>query len=393
MQQMPIERTCPFSPPPEYARLRAETPIAKVGLPRGEAWAISTHEGVRQMLTDPKFSSSRQNPKFPLLVDAPPPPDDFKPSLIVMDPPQHGPARRAVLGEFTLKRINAMRPRIQQIVDDCLDEMLSGPKPTDLVAALSLPVPSLVICDLLGVPYADHEFFQTNSHKMVGYSVDPHERMAAIGELRNYLDDLVSGKEAQPTDDLLGRQILKQREAGTADHDDLVGLAFLLLVAGHETSANMISLGTLALLENPEQLDVIRNDPSKTPGAVEELLRYFTIAESAALRVAVEDTEIGGTVIHAGEAVIGLTQAANRDPQVFDDPDTLNVERSARGHLAFGFGAHQCLGQNLARLELQIVFDALVSRVPGLALATSPDKLSFKNDASIYGLYELPVTW
>jgi cytochrome P450 len=393
MPQLPIERTCPFSPPADYARLRENAPIVKAKLPRGEAWAVSRHEDIRQMLTDPKFSSSRQNPNFPMLVDAPPPDDDFNPSLIVMDQPEHGPARRAVLGEFTLKRINALRPRIQQIVDECIDEMLAGPKPVDLVQALSLPVPSLVICDLLGVPYTDHDFFQASSLKMVGYAVDPYERMAAIGELRTYLDELITSKEADPTDDLLGRQILKQRETGAIDHEALVGLAFLLLVAGHETTANMISLSTLALLENPDQLAVVTGDPGKTLNAVEELLRYFTIAESAALRVAVEDTEIGGTTIRAGEAVVGLTHAANRDPRVFDQPDVFDVDRGARHHLTFGFGAHQCLGQNLARLELQIVIDTLFARIPGLALATSVDELSFKSDATIYGLYELPVTW
>ncbi len=202
----------------------------------------------------------------------------------------------------------------------------------------------------------------------------------------------MSSKEASPTDDLLGRQITKQRETGEGDHEDLVSLAFLLLVAGHETTANMISLGTVALLENPEQLAAIVADPSRTPAAVEELLRYFSIVDAATSRTARADVEIGGVLIREGEGVVALGWSANRDPDAFADPDVLDIERGARHHVAFGYGAHQCLGQNLARMELQIVFDTLLRRIPGLRLASAVDELPFK-DANVYGLHELPVTW
>jgi cytochrome P450 len=390
----PMQRTCPFSPPVEYSELREKTPIARALLPSGQhAWLVTRHADVRAVLTDPRFSSDRRHPDFPRMIKFPQRGSNFTPSLIGMDPPEHGPARRAVVGEFTVKRIQALRPRIQEIVNDCLDAMLAGPRPVDLVQALSLPVPSLVICELLGVPYADHDFFQSRSKLLFSRTTSPQTRQGGIDELRSYLDDLVTGKEREPSEDLLGRQVLRQRETGTEDHAALVSLAFLLLIAGHETTANMISLGTVALLENPEQLAIIKADPGKTPAAVEELLRYFTIVDTATSRLALEDVELGGVHIRAGEGVIALGNAANRDPEAFDDPDALDVERGARHHVAFGFGAHQCLGQNLARTELQIVFDTLFRRIPELRLATTVGDLPFKDDVVIYGLHALPVTW
>jgi cytochrome P450 len=390
----PVPRTCPYSPPAEYRELQERTPISRVTLPSGAtAWALTRHEDIRAMLADPRFSSDRNHPGFPLLVERRARPSRLRPSLISMDPPVHGPARRAVVGEFTVRRMEALRPRIQEIVDGHLDQMLSGSGPADLVQALSLPVPSLVICELLGVLYADHDFFQSRSSTLLRRSAPPAERQRAADDLTSYLDELVSQKEETGADDLLGRQIAKQRQDGPAGHDELVGLAFLLLLAGHETTANMISLGTVALLEHPDDIEAIRQDPAKTPGMVEELLRYFTIAELATSRVATEDVEIGGVIIRAGEGVVTLGNAANHDPDVFSHPDQLDIERGARHHVAFGFGPHQCLGQNLARIELQVVFDTLFRRVPGLRLAAPVEDLPFKDDGSVYGLYSLPVTW
>jgi cytochrome P450 len=389
-----MPRTCPFSPPAQYEELREQAPVCRVMLPSGDvAWALSRHEDIRAMLCDPRFSSDRSHPRFPLLIGVRPARNDFRFSLIAMDPPEHGPARRAVVGEFTVKRLEALRPRIEQIVRERLDTMLAGRRPTDLVQALALPVPSLVICELLGVPYADHGFFQSRSSTLLRRTFPTAERLRARDELRSYLDDLVRQKEKSPTDDLLGRQITRQRDTGTGDHDELVSLAILLLIAGHETTANMISLGTVALLRHPKTLAAIREDPSKTPDAVEELLRYFTIAELAVSRVTTADVEIGGVVIPAGEGVIALAHAANRDPGAFSRPDELDIGRTARHHLSFGFGAHQCLGQNLARTELRAVFDALFQRVPTLRLAARVEDLRFKDDATVYGIYELPVTW
>ncbi len=386
---LPITRGCPYAPPDEHRRLQQEEPISRVTLPSGmTVWALTRHEDVRAMLTDPRFSSDRRNPNFPLLLEGQRLNTDFVPSLIGMDPPEHGPARREVVGEFTVKRMAALRPRIQEIVDEHIDAMLAGPRPTDLVKALSLPVPSLVICELLGVPYDDHDFFQARSSLLLSRTASPEDRKRAVDELREYLGGLILAKERAPADDLLSRQLAK-----SDDHEELKSLAFLLLVAGHETTANMISLGTMTFLDRPEDIRTIHEDPSKTPSAVEELLRYFTIAEIATSRVAVADTEINGVTIREGEGVVALGNTANRDPETFDRPDELDLERGARNHLAFGFGAHQCLGQNLARMELQIVFDTLFRRIPGLRPAVPLDTLPFKDDANVYGIHEFPVTW
>ncbi|HEX3786214.1 MAG TPA: cytochrome P450 [Pseudonocardiaceae bacterium] len=394
--EFPLARTCPFAPPEEYQQIRDEHPVTKVGLPDGrQAWVVTKHEHVRQVLNDRSFSADRFHPDFPTLVAGAAAfrrPDTER-SIIAMDAPEHGPARKAVLGEFTVRRMEALRPRIQQIVDELIDTLLAGPKPVDLVRALSLPVPSLVICELLGVPYTDHDFFQANTAKMINRLVDPDQRRVAFDNVRDYMDELITRKEADPPDDLLGRQIVKLRAEGTYRHGALVSMGFLLLLAGHETTANMISLGTVALLENPDQLAALRADPAITLDAVEEMLRYFTIVDAATARLCVADVEIGGVRIRAGEGVLALGYAANRDPAAFESPDEFDVGRGARHHVAFGFGPHQCLGQNLARMELQIVFDTLVRRIPGLTLAAPVDDLPFKGDAAIYGLYGLPVTW
>jgi cytochrome P450 len=314
--------------------------------------------------------------------------------MISMDGEEHTATRRAVLGEFTMKRLNAMEPRIQAMVDGFVDDILATEqRPVDLVQALSLPVPSLVICELLGAPYTDHDFFQSRTATAIRRSEPPEARQRAFLELRAYLDELITRKESEPGDDLFSRLIAKQRVDGTLDHASLVSMAFLLLGAGHETTANMISLGVIGLLNHPDQLAKITADPAKTPMAVEELLRYFSIADTVASRFATEDVQIGDVTIKAGDGVVVSGLSADWDPAVFPNPGELDIDRGARHHIAFGFGPHQCLGQNLARMELRIVFDTLFRRIPGLRLAKPVDDIPFKTDAGLYGAYELPVTW
>ncbi|MGW0201223.1 cytochrome P450 [Nonomuraea sp. NPDC003201] len=395
--KLPVERGCPFAPPTVYERLREQAPINKVRLTSGsEAWWVSGHEEGRAVLADGRFSSDKRKDGFPLYTLDAATLQQLRsqpPLMLGMDGAEHSAARRQVIGEFTVKRLAALRPRIQDIVDHFIDDLLATDRqPVDLVQALSLPVPSLVICELLGVPYTDHDFFQSRTTMMVRRT-SLEERRRAFAELRAYIDDLVTRKESESGDDLFSRQIARQRQEGALDHEGLVSLAFLLLTAGHETTANMISLGVVALLTHPQQLALITADPDKTPIAVEELLRYFAIADGVASRLATEDVEIGGASIKAGEGVIVSTLSANWDPTAFKNPADLDVERGARHHLAFGFGPHQCLGQNLARMELQIVFDTLFRRIPTLRLATPAEDLPFKTDAVIYGVHELPVTW
>ena len=386
-------RTCPLHDS-ETLSTSEPGPVVQVTLRSGQqVWVASRHRDIRAMVTDPRFSANRIHPNVPSPYGRRLRQDNPRLSIISMDEPEHGPARRAVVPEFTHKRLAKLAPRIQQIVNEHIDAMLAGPRPADLVVALALPVTSLVICELLGVPYEDHDFFQTRTQKQVSRTISMDEARAARKDLESYMDDLVRRKEEDPGDDLIGRQIRQQRAQGEVDHEELVALALLLLVAGHETTANMISLGTVALLEHPEQLAKLRADSSKTPAAVEELLRYFSVAEFAASRVAAADTEVGGVRVRAGEGVLALNLAANRDPDVFPDPDRLDIERGSRNHLAFGYGPHQCLGQHLARLELQIVFDTLFARIPTLRLAVPAAELPVKADAAVYGLHKVPVTW
>jgi cytochrome P450 len=297
-----------------------------------------------------------------------------------------------VIPPFTVKRVAAMRPRVQEIVDDQLGKMLAGPKPADLVEEFALPVPSLVICELLGVPYADHDFFQANSKTILHQEATPEERSAAVVALAGYLNTLIGERLADPSEDMLSG-LTDRIRSGEVTREEATQIGVLMLLAGHETTANMIALGTIALLEHPDQLAMLRADPELATSAVEELLRYLTIAHGGRRRAALADITIAGETIRAGEGMILVNESGNRDPAVFADPDRLDIRRDARSHLAFGFGVHQCVGQPLARLELQVVYETLFRRAPNLALATEVDRIPFKHDGFVYGVYELPVTW
>jgi cytochrome P450 len=296
---------------------------------------------------------------------------------------------------FTFRRVEALRPTIQKITDEHIDAMLAGPRPADIVTALALPVPSLVISELLGVPYEDHEFFQ--HHATVGldrYATAEQTAQHTAG-LAKYLIKLVDAKLENPAEDAVS-DLAERVKAGEIDRREAAQLGTGLLIAGHETTANMIGLGVLALLESPEQRAVIHDadDPKVIANAVEELLRYLSIIQNGQRRIALEDIEIGGALIRAGEGIIIDLAPANWDAQAFPEPDRLDLHRPDAGqHVAFGYGRHQCVGQQLARAELQIVFATLFRRIPSLRLATTIDQIPFKHDRLAYGVYELPVTW
>ncbi|HEX3784197.1 MAG TPA: cytochrome P450 [Pseudonocardiaceae bacterium] len=393
----PLPRSCPLEPADDYVLLREQRPIAKVDLPTGQtAWLVTNHADVRKLFTDPRISSDRTHPNFPLrtLIEA-----DLRQSfsgaskaLIGLDLPEHKAPRRMLVNEFTVHRLNALKPRIQQVVDELIDAMLAKGPDADLVEDLALPVPSLVICDLLGVPYSRREFFHERTQIRLLPASTAEERAVASQELRAYMDELIAEKEKTPTDDLLGRLIERNRETEVFTRDLLVGMAQLLLVAGHETTANMIALGTVGLLTRPEAADQLRADPSLAVKAVEELLRYYPIIDNLS-RVAAADIEIGGVTIKAGDGVILSLASANRDEEFFDGADTFDVNRGSRHHVSFAYGVHQCLGQNLARTELEIVFTTLMRRIPTLRLAAEIDDMPFKNNGTINGLYKLPVAW
>ncbi|MGC0416949.1 cytochrome P450 [Embleya sp. AB8] len=390
----PSDRTCPYALPEEYDRLRTpSTALHQVTLYDGrQAWVVTKHEAARTLLADPRLSSDRNNVDFPLTSVRLEALRTRHPGFISLDPPEHGPRRRMTISEFTVKRIKGMRDDIERIVHGAIDDLLAAGPPADLVKHFALPVPSMVICGLLGVPYADHEYFQDASRRLL-QATDGADAIAARDHLDGYLDGLITQFQAKPGPGLLSHLVADQLAAGEINREELVSTAILLLVAGHETTASMTSLSVITLLEHPDQHAALRADPDLIPGAVEELLRYLSIADFAGARVATADIEIDGQLIRAGEGVIVANSMANRDGSVFADPDTFDVRRSARHHLAFGYGVHQCLGQNLARLELEVILTALFERVPTLRLAVPVEQLTLRPGTTIQGVNELPVTW
>ncbi|WP_316527684.1 cytochrome P450 [Kitasatospora brasiliensis] len=385
---------CPFSPPPAYTEAAATAPLTRAGLPGGgSCWLATGYAEVRTILSDRRFSADARHPSFPVLIAGSRERIAENPTFLRLDDPEHARLRRMVTGDFLVKRVEAMRPGIQRIVDEALDRMTEGRTEADLVADFALPVPSLVICLLLGVPYGDREFFQGISRTLLNNTNTLERLLEAQDELLAYLRELVARKRKQPEDDILSR--LAVRDDLTPHEIATTGL--LLLIAGHETTANMIALSTALLLDRPEQIARFA-DPAAVPGAVEELLRLLTIVHTGVPRVALEDVELGGTTVRAGEGVIAMLSTANRDEEVFgaagrSSTDELDLDRDARRHMAFGFGVHQCLGQPLARAELQIALATLFRRLPGLRLAIPRAELAFRTDSFIYGMRSLPVTW
>lgn len=278
------------------------------------------------------------------------------PSFIRQDDPEHARLRRMLTADFMVKKVEAMRPEVQRIADDLLDRMTEGRHAADLVAEFALPLPSLVICLLLGVPYGDHEFFQKHSSVLLSLRSTVEEVHLAQKELQDYLRGLAESKRREPDDGIVSRLVAR----GELDDAAIASMGKLLLVAGHETTANMTALSTLTLLRNPDQLARLRAEPSLIKGAVEELLRYLTIVHNGLPRIADEDVTIGGHTIRADEGVLCVLNIANRDEEIFPGGAALDVGRDARRHVAFGFGVHQCLGQPLARVELQIALETLL---------------------------------
>ncbi|MDH6123999.1 cytochrome P450 [Kitasatospora sp. GP82] len=396
---LPTRRSCPFDPPPEYERLREQEPVSPLAFPDGKVgWLLTRHEDVRALLADERFSSDRLRASLPVRAFRGRP-EDFGPRsgmLLTMDPPEHTRYRRMLTRYFTVRRMRALAPRIEQVVADHLDAMERGGPPVDLVSAFARPIPSLVICELLGVPYTDRDRFQGWTSTLLRIELEEDEALAARDALHGYMRDLVAAKRAHPDDALLSNLIARDDgedpEVDLTD-EELSGIGRLLLVAGHETTANMLALGTYTLLSHPGQLRALREHPEGIERAVEELLRYLTIVQFGIVRVAREDVEIGGRSIRAGETVLASLAAANRDPEHFADPEELDLDREPSQHVAFGHGFHQCLGQQLARVEMEIAFPALLRRFPTLRLAVPPEQVPMRDDMFIYGVHALPLTW
>jgi cytochrome P450 len=397
--EYPMERSgrCPFAPPPEVMELAAVAPLSRVRIWDGSTpWLITGYDEARALFADSRVSVDDRKLGFPHWNEAMLAMVEKRPrSVFNADAEEHTFYRRMLSKPFTFKRVEGLRPAIQKITDDHIDAILGGPKPAELVSALALPVPSLVICEMLGVPYEDHGFFQEHANVGLARYATAEDNMKGVMSLAKYLGNLVQAKMDYPAEDAVS-DLAERVKAGEISIKEASQLASGLLLAGHETTANMIGIGVLALLENPEQLAVLRDteDPKAVANAVEELLRYLSIIQNGQRRVATEDIEIAGQTIKAGEGIIIDLSPANWDPKKFPEPDHLDVQRdNADQNLAFGYGRHQCVGQQLARAELQIVFSTLLRRIPTLALATSIEEIPFKNDKLAYGVYELPVTW
>ncbi|GGU98126.1 cytochrome P450 [Actinomadura cremea] len=393
---IPRPSRCPYRPSASHVELGADGPMTKVRLYNGRtAWLVTGAAEARAVLSDYRRVSIRPyhgnypllNEEFEKVVDS-----GYADVLFGVDPPEHTRQRQMIMPSFTLRRTATMRADIQRIVDDRLDEMERGGRQGDLVSQFAQPVPSMVMSRLLGVPYSEHEEFETPAHKLFV----PELAEEATAELGEYLDRLIRKKEADPDggergllDDLIADHL--QKDALT--RDELVHIAMAMLVAGTDTTTNVISLGTLALLDTPGQWDALRDDPDLTAAAVEEILRYVSLVEAFA-RVAVEDIDLGGATIRAGEGILISCAGVNFDPAVIDAPDAFDIRRPPRPSFSFSHGIHRCPGDNLARLELEIAFRTLVTRFPNLrATVPTPELRSNNNDGTLQRLYELPVTW
>lgn len=388
-----------FVPAEELTRLPLEAPVTRteviidiVPLP---AWLVTRYEDVREVLGDStRFSNATQPLRDRAVELAGSQSMTTAGMLLQLDPPEHTRLRRMLTGQFTVRRMAQLRPRVEEIVTAQLDEMRrehAAGGPVDLVRAFALPIPSLVICELLGVPYADRDDFQRFSNVQIDMARPFAERMAAIAESHRYMARLVASQRQAPGDDLIGMLI---REHGDDLMDDeLVGLAALLLLAGHETTANMLALGTVLLLRNPGQLAALRDGTVPVDEAVEELLRYLTIVHATVMRVATTDVTLGGQTIRAGEGLVCSLPLANLDPTLGDDLDHLDLARTPPPHVAFGHGVHHCLGAPLARMEMQLAFPALLRAFPSLRLAVPFDELQFRAASFVHGIESVPVTW
>jgi cytochrome P450 len=388
---VPMRRAaqCPLAPPAEFADWRKESGLQRAMWNGQQVWSVSRYEDIRAALVDPRLSAET----LPDLFDAAN--DSTAPVVFArIDDPEHHRLRRMMTSQFTFRRTEAMRPQIQELVDKYLDAMIDKGPPADIVRDFGLPVPSMVIALLLGVPPDDLQLFQHNTAAGLDVNSTDEERARGFIEMYAYIQELVARKERDPGDDLISRLITDYVATGQLDYNTVSVNAVIMMQAGHETTANMISLGTVALLEHPQVFERLgqTDDAAVIANAVEELMRYLSIVHAQVDRIATEDLILGGQQIRAGERLLMNLPAGNWDSEFVDSPETLDIARNVRGHLAFGYGTHQCIGANLARVEMQVAFATLARRLPGLRLAVPPDELQFK-EADIYGMKELPVTW
>lgn len=392
---VPMDRgQCPFHPPAEYRTFRESNQWRQVEVLDGrKAWMITDHALARDVLADDRFSSDRSRPGFPFLQFSQKALIRAAPVMVTTDEPLHSEIRRRAAGAFTARKVNEQREFVTELVDKLIDQMLQDGPPVDLVTAFALQIPSYVIARILGVPPEDHTHFHELTGRIFTLTNTAEQVEAGRQGLEAYLAEQIESKFQNPDEALL-TQYANAVKNGEMRMADATAQTRTLLIAGHETTASMLGLGTLYMLHHPEvKQRVMEGTDREVMGVVEELLRVLTIMQRGLVRIAVEDVEIDGHVIKAGEGVHIALNSANRDPEVFEKPDEVNLDKPSRRHVAFGYGIHQCLGQGLARLEMSIAFPRLFNRIPTLSCPLDLSEIQFKNDVSVYGVRELPVTW
>jgi cytochrome P450 len=390
--KMPMARRpgCPFDPPPELIEARRRGPISRFTFPGGKpGWLITGYDLVRSVLEDTRFSARKELLLHPTIdisgVEVEPAaPGEF----LLTDDPQHSRYRKLLAGKFTVRRMRLITERIEQITAERLDAMEKAGPPVDLVSAFAKPIPAIVICELLGVPYEDRERFQGPIGLFLSGETSDEDLIAAVTAVHAYIAELVATKRANPANDVISDLL----DTDLTD-EELRGIGMVLLSAGLDSATNVLALGSWALLRNPEQMAALRADPGLADSAVEEILRYVSVGKTF-MRTALADVELGGQTIKAGTTVVLSYNTANRDPDRFPDPHLLNLSRNDGGSLAFGHGVHMCLGSQLARIELRVAFTALVNRFPTLRLAIPSEEVPLRPEsADVHGVKSLPVTW
>lgn len=380
---IPFADAFAFDPSPTWARLRDESPVVRVRTLAGaEVWLVTRYDDVKLVLADPRFSRAGVVAAGAPRVGVSRP---LPGTLPTTDPPEHTRLRKLVSGAFSHRTISRTRPWVRELCERLADDVADG---ADLRQVYALPLPIQVICTLLGVPYEDRERFREWIE--LAYSLEMAERPrveAAMESLLAYMGDLVAAKRREPRSD----DLLDELCATSLTHDELVAFALNLLVAGHETSANQITSFVATLLRDRSQWERLLGDPALVPSAVEELMRFTRLSEVGQLRVALEDVEVAGVLVRAGEGVMASIGSANRDPRAFAEPDALDLARTPNQHLALGIGPHFCLGAQLARIELQEALLVLLRRFPGLRAARPVEELAWRR-VLVSGLAELPVS-
>ncbi|WFE64804.1 cytochrome P450 [Micromonospora sp. WMMD714] len=383
-------RNYPFEPftgdlPAELLDMVVSDPVSRVRLPDGRpAWLVLGYQDCCTVLADPRFS------RLPLGATGTP--DGGGPRELNMDGPAHAVVRRVASRAFTARRIDTFRPRVRRLVDGLIDDLLAGPRPADLVAALVAPLPVYVVCDVLGVPVADRPRFYgwiegLNSVTAYGSA----DAATAQAELREYLAGQLDRKRVSPGDDLLSAWVLG-RDAHELVDAELVELAMGVLLGGLEI--NSTSAGLRALFQHPEQLAKLRADPGKLSSATDEILRYTSVSSMFRVQVVREDLTLGGVAMRAGDCVMAIPWAGNRDPRVFPDPNVFDIDRVPTvPHLTFGFGPHFCLGTALGRMQVELSVGELLRRLPGLAPALPIEEIPWRHDRMNGGIASFPVTW